>query len=44
MTRVDCGTVLDPKLIQPVIDACAKYKFIAASFDARELIAPSFRV
>jgi NitT/TauT family transport system substrate-binding protein len=43
MTRVDYGAVLDPKLIQPVIDACAKYKFITASFDARELIAPSVR-
>jgi NitT/TauT family transport system substrate-binding protein len=43
MTRVDSGSALDPKLIQPVIDACAKYKFIAASFDARDLIAPSVR-
>ena len=43
MTRVESGTVLDPKLIQPVIDACVKYKFIPASFDARELIAPAVR-
>jgi NitT/TauT family transport system substrate-binding protein len=43
MTRVECGTALDPKLIQPVIDACLKYKLIAASFDARDLIAPSLR-
>ena len=31
---------LDPALIQPVIDACAKYKVIPAAFDAKELIAP----
>lgn len=31
---------LDPKLIQPVIDICAKYKAIPAAFDAKELIAP----
>ena len=43
MTRAEYGTVLDPTLIQPVIDACAKYKFITASFDAHEIIAPSFR-
>ena len=29
---------LDPKLLQPVIDACAKYKTIPAPFDAKELI------
>lgn len=34
---------LDPKLIQPVIDACAKYKVIPSAFDARELIAPGLR-
>jgi NitT/TauT family transport system substrate-binding protein len=33
---------LEPKLIQPVIDICAKYKAIPASFDAKELIAPGF--
>ena len=43
MTRVECGSVLDPKLIQPVIDACAKYKVIPAPFDARDMIAAPFR-
>jgi hypothetical protein len=33
---------LDPKLIQPVIDICAKFKAIPARFDAKELIAPGF--
>lgn len=37
MARVEQGTVLDPALLQPVVDACAKYKFIAAPFDAKEL-------
>jgi NitT/TauT family transport system substrate-binding protein len=31
---------LDPKLIQPVIDISAKYKTIAAGFNAKDLIAP----
>jgi NitT/TauT family transport system substrate-binding protein len=39
MTRVENGTTLDPKLIQPVIDACAAYKLIPAPFNAREMIA-----
>lgn len=39
MTRVEQGTALDPKLIQPVVDAMAKFKFVPQSFDARELIA-----
>jgi NitT/TauT family transport system substrate-binding protein len=43
MTRVENGSVLDPKLIQPVIDACAAYALIAAPFDARDLIAPALR-
>ena len=30
---------LEPKYIQPVIDICAKYKAIAAGFDAKDLIA-----
>lgn len=30
---------LEPKYIQPVIDICAKYKAIPATFDAKELIA-----
>ena len=33
---------LEPKLIQPVIDICAKFKAIPASFEAKDLIAPGF--
>lgn len=33
------ATALDPKLIQPVIDLCARYKTIPASFDASAMIA-----
>ena len=40
MTRTTIGTVLDPHLVQPVIDSAAKYKLISASFDARDMIAP----
>ena len=42
MARVEDGTSLDPKLIQPVIDSCAKYKLIPSAFDAKDLIAPGF--
>lgn len=41
MTRATMGTTLDPKLVQPAIDVCAKYKVIAAPFDAREMLATS---
>jgi len=40
MTRVEQGTTLDPRLIQPVIDAAVKYKFTADAFNARDLILP----
>lgn len=40
MTRTEIGTTLDPREIQPVIDSAAKYKLIAAPFDARDMIAP----
>jgi NitT/TauT family transport system substrate-binding protein len=43
MPRVKSALTVDPKLIQPLIDACAKYKAIPASFDARELIDSSLR-
>jgi NitT/TauT family transport system substrate-binding protein len=43
MTRVTCGTKLDPAQIQPVVDVAAKYKIIPARFDARELIDPALR-
>lgn len=39
MTRAQMGTSLDPRLIQPVIDVCARYKVIPAGFDAATMIA-----
>ena len=33
------ATSLDPKLIQPVVDLCARYKTIPAGFDARTMLA-----
>jgi NitT/TauT family transport system substrate-binding protein len=39
MARTECGTTIDPSLIQPVIDAAVHYKDIPAAFDASELIA-----
>lgn len=41
--RVTAGLALEPKLIQPVIDAAAKYKMIPAPFDARDMIDPALR-
>lgn len=38
ITRVTYGTTLDPKLVQPSIDLCAKYGVIKASFPARDLL------
>jgi len=38
MNRSMLGTVLDPALVQPLIDAAAKYGGIARSFPAREVI------
>lgn len=38
MARITYGTSLDPRLIQPLIDATAKYKVIPAAFDGRDLI------
>jgi NitT/TauT family transport system substrate-binding protein len=40
MTRVEFEPYLDPREIQPLIDAAVKYKFIDQRFDARELISP----
>jgi NitT/TauT family transport system substrate-binding protein len=34
------GTVLDPKVIQPIIDTSAKYKILPAAFNATELFYP----
>jgi NitT/TauT family transport system substrate-binding protein len=38
MTRVEQGTTLDPKLVQPVIDAMLKYKTLAQPIDARDIM------
>lgn len=40
MRRATLGTSLDPKLIQPMIETCAKYKVIPAPFAAEEMFAP----
>jgi NitT/TauT family transport system substrate-binding protein len=39
MTRATMGTTLDPKLLQPAIDVCARYKVIPAPFDAVAMLA-----
>jgi ABC-type nitrate/sulfonate/bicarbonate transport system substrate-binding protein len=43
MPRVIGALSVDAKELQPLIDTCAKYKAIPASFDARELIDPALR-
>jgi NitT/TauT family transport system substrate-binding protein len=43
MHRISYATSLDPRLVQPMIDACAKYKVIPAAFDARDMIATGLR-
>jgi NitT/TauT family transport system substrate-binding protein len=40
MTRAHYATALDPRDVQPLIDAAAKYGIIANSFSAREMFAP----
>jgi NitT/TauT family transport system substrate-binding protein len=40
MKRTTCGTYLDPREIQPAIDATAKYNVIDKSFPAQDLISP----
>ena len=40
MPRAIGGSVLDPKLVQPTIDAAAKFGAIASSFPAQDIIAP----
>jgi NitT/TauT family transport system substrate-binding protein len=37
MARVEAATKNDPQLIQPLIDAAAKYHFIPAAFPAKDL-------
>ena len=39
MQRVEQGVALDPKLVQPVIDAMAQFNDIPAGFDASALLA-----
>jgi NitT/TauT family transport system substrate-binding protein len=38
MNRLNNATSIDPQEIQPLIDAAAKYKYIAAAFSAKELL------
>jgi NitT/TauT family transport system substrate-binding protein len=38
MSRVDTALTLDPNIIQPIIDASAKYKLLPRAFPAKELI------
>lgn len=40
MPRTQLASSLDPRKIQPVIDAAYKYKTIAKTFDAKDMIAP----
>ena len=39
MHRITYSTTLDPALLQPLIDVCARYKVIPVAFDAREMFA-----
>jgi NitT/TauT family transport system substrate-binding protein len=41
--RVTGALALDPKLLQPVIEASVKYKAISTSFDARDMLDPALR-
>ncbi len=43
MPRAIYGTAVDARLLQPLINATAKYKVIPAPFDARDLIDPALR-
>jgi NitT/TauT family transport system substrate-binding protein len=38
MTRVEQGTSLDPKLVQPVIDTMVRYKTLASPIEARDIM------
>lgn len=40
MKRVTFAPYLSPAMIQPIVDAAAKYKVIPARFDAQELVSP----
>jgi NitT/TauT family transport system substrate-binding protein len=39
--RSDLPTTLDARLVQPLIDICARYHVISERFDARDLISPT---
>lgn len=41
MPRVNDGTATDPALMQPLIDAAAKYHFLTRSFPAKEAYIPA---
>jgi NitT/TauT family transport system substrate-binding protein len=41
MNRLEIGENLDPKLIQPVIDATVRYGFLPKAFTAADLFAPN---
>jgi hypothetical protein len=43
MMRVSYATAFDESIMQPLIDAAAKYKVIPAAIRARDLIDPSVR-
>jgi NitT/TauT family transport system substrate-binding protein len=43
MPRIQSALTVDVKLLQPLIDTCAKYKAIPNSFDAHDLIDPALR-
>jgi NitT/TauT family transport system substrate-binding protein len=43
MHRISYARALDPRLVQPMIDACAKYKVLSATFDAKDMIATGLR-
>ena len=41
MQRVTMGLALDPKLIEPMLDAGVKYKVIPHTFDIKEMCDPA---
>jgi hypothetical protein len=42
MTRTQYSTSLEPKLLQPLIDAGAKFGMLSAAVNGATLIAPGF--
>ncbi len=38
MKRAVCATTMEPRLIQPLIDVAARYKFIAQAFPAKDIL------